>query len=129
MDMMALAGGLIALVLGIIGIVAWWGYFVKALMAGVPALLILGGALATYLGIEEIRDRKASETFDTGSKDIKDEVESLKEEIKTLKEEKKSAETEVKELKEEKKAPEKEPKESKEQKKDEKKAAEEAEKK
>ena len=56
--MMALLGGLIALILGIIGIIVWWAYFVKALMAGVPVMLILGGALATYLGIEEIKDKR-----------------------------------------------------------------------
>ena len=55
---MALAGGLIALILGIIGIIAWWPYFVKALAAGIPVVLLLGGALATYLGIEELKDRK-----------------------------------------------------------------------
>jgi len=38
--MAALVGGLISLVLGIIGIIIWWGYFVKALAAGIPALLI-----------------------------------------------------------------------------------------
>jgi len=88
--MMALLGGLVALILGIIGIIFWWGYFIKALMAGVPVMLILGGALATYLGIEEIKDKKAAESFDTGKDDLKHEVESLKEEIKELKEEKKS---------------------------------------
>jgi lipoprotein signal peptidase len=62
--MAALFGGLISLVLGIIGIIIWWGYFVKALAAGIPALLILGGALATYLGIEELKDRKSAEKFD-----------------------------------------------------------------
>lgn len=90
--MMALAGGLVALILGIVGIIVWWGYFIKALMAGVPAVLVLGGALATYLGIEEIRDRRASESFETGTTDLKGEVESLKEEIKGLKEEKKATE-------------------------------------
>ena len=44
--MAALAGGLVALVLGIIGISIWWSYFLKALAAGVPIMLILGGALA-----------------------------------------------------------------------------------
>jgi uncharacterized membrane protein YqjE len=87
--MMALAGGLIALVLGIIGLFVWWGYFLKALMAGLPAMFILGGALATYLGIEEIRDKRASESFDTSTGNLKHEVETLKEEIKGLKEEKK----------------------------------------
>lgn len=84
--MMALVGGLAALVLGIIGIIAWWAYFLKALMAGVPALLILGGALAAYLGIEEIKDKKASENFESNrEEELKQEVESLKQEIQTLK--------------------------------------------
>jgi hypothetical protein len=86
--MMALVGGLIALILGIIGIIVWWGFFLKALMAGVPVMLILGGALATYLGVEEIKDKKASETFDTEKDDLKREVDSLKEEIKGLKDKK-----------------------------------------
>jgi uncharacterized membrane protein YqjE len=83
--MMALVGGLIALILGIIGIIIWWGFFLKALMAGVPVMLILGGALATYLGIEEIKDKKASETFETDKDDLKREVNSLKKEISDLK--------------------------------------------
>lgn len=90
--MMALAGGLIALILGIIGIIAWWPYFVKALAAGIPLVLILGGALATYLGIEELKDRKASESFETGPSGLQDEVQSLKEELKELKQEKEVAE-------------------------------------
>jgi len=83
--MMALAGGLIALILGIIGIIVWWGYFLKALMAGVPIMLLLGGALATYLGIEEIKDKRASESFDTEKDELKQEVQTLKEELKGLK--------------------------------------------
>ena len=83
--MMALAGGLVALVLGIIGIVVWWGYFLKALMAGIPVMLILGGALATYLGLEEMKDKKAAETFDTEKDDLKREVDTLKQELKELK--------------------------------------------
>jgi hypothetical protein len=86
--MMALVGGLIALILGIIGIILWWGYFLELLMAGVPLMLILGGALATYLGIEEIKDKKASESFTTGEDDLKKEVDSLKQEIKELKDKK-----------------------------------------
>jgi hypothetical protein len=87
--MTALLGGLVALILGIIGIIFWWGYFIKALMAGVPIILILGGALATYLGIEEIKDKKAADSFDTEKDDLKREVETLKDEIKGLKDDKK----------------------------------------
>jgi hypothetical protein len=83
--MMALAGGLVALVLGIIGIVVWWSFFLKALMAGIPVMLILGGALATYLGIEEMKDKKAADSFDTEKDDLKREVDTLKQELKDLK--------------------------------------------
>jgi len=84
--MMALAGGLVALILGIIGIIVWWSFFLKALMAGIPVMLILGGALATYLGIEELKDKKAAETFDTDKDDLKREVDTLKQELKEIKE-------------------------------------------
>jgi uncharacterized membrane protein YqjE len=88
--MMALAGGLVALILGIIGIVVWWTYFLKALMAGIPVMLLLGGALATYLGIEEMKDKKAAESFDTEKDDLKREVDTLKQELKDLKQEDKT---------------------------------------
>jgi uncharacterized membrane protein YqjE len=95
--MAALAGGLVALVLGIIGIIVWWGYFIKALMAGVPAMLILGGALAAYLGFEEIRDKRAAEAFDSTGSEIKGEVDSLKKELEDLKKEKEALEGQKKE--------------------------------
>jgi uncharacterized membrane protein YqjE len=88
--MMALAGGLVALILGIIGIVVWWSFFLKALMAGIPVMLILGGALATYLGIEELKDKKSAESFDTEKDDLKREVDTLKQELKELKDTKPS---------------------------------------
>jgi hypothetical protein len=86
--MAALAGGLAALILGIIGIILWWGHFLDLLMGGVPVMLILGGALAGYLGYEEIKDKKAAESFEDTGPDLKNEVESLKEEVKELKEDK-----------------------------------------
>ncbi|MBN1849060.1 MAG: hypothetical protein JW932_10805 [Deltaproteobacteria bacterium] len=86
--MMSLAGGIIALILGIIGLIFWWKSFIIVLMGCIPILLILGGALATYLGIEEIKDKSSSDDFNDDSNDLKSEVESLKEEIKGLKEEK-----------------------------------------
>lgn len=86
--MAALGGGLVALVLGIIGIIVWWGFFVKALLAAVPAMLILGGALAAYLGFEELKDKKnAPEAFDDTAS-LKSEVENLKNEVREMKSEK-----------------------------------------
>ena len=98
--MMSLIGGIIALILGIIFIIQWFGLFVKGLMATLPALFILGGALAAYLGIEELKDRSASESFDDDTSELKSEVESLKEEIKEIKEEKETT-TDEEEKKEE----------------------------
>lgn len=94
--MAALAGGLAALVLGIIGIIIWWGEFIDLLMGGVPIMLILGGALAAYLGFEEVKDKKNAETFDEDPANLKTEVETLKEEIKELKEDKKEVGSEEK---------------------------------
>jgi len=92
--MAVFAGGLAALVLGIIGIFAWWGEFILILKGAIPVIFILGGALATYLGFEEIKDKGTTETFDDTSSDLKQEVESLKEELKELKDDKKEPEAE-----------------------------------
>ena len=88
--MAALAGGLGALILGIIGIIAWWSQFIDLLMGSIPLMLVLGGALAAYLGYEEIKDKRAAKEFDDGKEsgtDLQKEVEQLREEIKTLKKE------------------------------------------
>ena len=89
--MAALAGGIAALVLGIILIIAWWGEFIDLLMGAIPIMLAMGGALAAYLGFEEIKDKRAAEDFEQTPDTLKSEVESLKEEIKELKEEKKKS--------------------------------------
>jgi hypothetical protein len=83
--MAALAGGLVALVLGIVGIIAWWDEFVVLLMGAIPIMLIFGGALAAYLGFEEIKDKQTSESFDAGKEDLQQEVETLRRELKELK--------------------------------------------
>jgi cell division protein FtsB len=90
--MAALAGGLAAVVLGIIGIIVWWSEFLRLVMGALPAMFILGGALAAYLGFEEIKDKKAAERLDDKSAELKKEVDSLKEEIKGLKDQKETKE-------------------------------------
>lgn len=59
--MTALVGGVIAVVLGLIGIIGWWGEFIDLLQGAVPVLLLLGGALAAYLGSEELKDKRRAE--------------------------------------------------------------------
>ena len=53
--MKILLGGIVALVVGIVGLIGWWADFVLVLKGVIPVLLVLGGALAIYLGIEEVK--------------------------------------------------------------------------
>ncbi len=79
------AGGIIALVLGILGIIFWWGNFIGLLLGAVPIMLLMCGALAVYLGLEEIKDKRAANTTAETTDSLKEEVASLKEEIQELK--------------------------------------------
>ncbi len=90
--MAVFAVGLVALVLGLIGIIGWSQDFLTILRGAVPLMLILGGALAAYLGYEEIKDKGTSDMDpDKNEDDLKKEVETLKEELKELKKEETSA--------------------------------------
>ena len=86
--MMSLLGGIIALVLGIISLIFWWGNFIDVLQGTLPVLFILGGILAAYLGTEELKERASTSGLQNETNELKSEVENLKEEIKVLKEEK-----------------------------------------
>ena len=55
--MAALVGGIVATIVGIVLIVVWWGSFLVILKGGIPIVLVLGGALAIYIGVDEIRDK------------------------------------------------------------------------
>jgi hypothetical protein len=58
--MKILIGGIVALVIGFIGLVIWWFEFLRVLKGVVPIILVLGGALAIYLGIEDIKTTSTS---------------------------------------------------------------------
>ena len=47
--------GVVLVVLGAWGIVTWWSLFVRALMAAVPALMIVVGVVLVVFFISEIR--------------------------------------------------------------------------
>ena len=92
--MKTLIGGAIAAALGLVGLVIWWGQFLMVLAGIIPAMLLLGGALAIYLGFDELKDSwNADETAEAPpesgeGEDVekyKKEIDELKEEIQTLK--------------------------------------------
>lgn len=53
---LSIIGGLIAIVLGVLGIMNWWTSFVEILKGIVPAILILGGLIAFFAGINEAKE-------------------------------------------------------------------------
>jgi len=52
----SIIGGGIAIILGILGLIGWWGDFITILKGGVPILLLLGGIISLMAGISEIRE-------------------------------------------------------------------------
>ena len=58
--MKILLGGIVALIIGVVGLVFWWFEFLRILKGVVPIIFVLGGALAIYLGIEDIKTTSAS---------------------------------------------------------------------
>ncbi len=98
--MKTLIGGAIAAALGLIGFVIWWEQFLIVLAGIVSAMLLLGGALAIYLGFDELRDSwksdEATEPSSEGSEGVgageeveqyKKETDDVKEDIETLEKE------------------------------------------
>jgi hypothetical protein len=89
--MKTLIGGAAAAVLGIIGLAIWWKPFLQLLAGAIPFALLSGGALAIYLGFDELKDtwKTKEESFGGPAVDeYKEEVEKLKKEVEELKSEK-----------------------------------------
>jgi hypothetical protein len=89
--MKTLIGGAAAAVLGIIGMAVWWKPFLQLLAGAIPFGLLSGGALAIYLGFDELKDtwKNKDDSFSspgTGEVDsYKKEVDDLKKEVEDLK--------------------------------------------
>ena len=85
--MNTLIGGAIAAVLGLIGIVVWFPQFLTVLAGTIPIMLLLGGALAIYLGIDELKDTWSKGETEATDVEPAEDVEQYKQEISELKEE------------------------------------------
>jgi len=82
--MKTLIGGAISAVLGIVGLAVWWSSFLNIIAGVLPIILLLGGALALYLGFDELKESwKQDEGVDEDySKQRIDELEKEVEELK-----------------------------------------------
>lgn len=87
--MSLLAGGVIGTILGLISLIFWWGDFLTILKGAIPISLLLGGALAVYVGIDEIQDkiREERQRQDDELEKAKEEIESAKAEAERYREE------------------------------------------
>lgn len=78
--MSLLMGGVVVAVLGLISLIFWWADFISIIRGAFPISLLLGGALAVYVGIDEIQDKIREERQRQNEK-----LESAKEEIEMVK--------------------------------------------
>ena len=91
-------GGIVSVILGVIGFAFWWNAFIIILEGGIPILLILGGILAVYVGLDSMQDKvreerqkqdeslaKAHEEIEQVkalSEQYREEIEKLREQVK-----------------------------------------------
>jgi len=85
--MKTLVGGAVAAALGLIGLGFWWKEFLIVLGGTIPAVLLLGGGLAIYLGFDEMKDTWKKEEPAASPAVSSDEMEKYKSEISDLKKE------------------------------------------
>ena len=82
--MSLLIGGAVAVIIGLIGLILWWVDFLIILKGGIPIILILGGVLGVYIGLDEIQDklREEIEMIRAQAEQYREELEKLKENAK-----------------------------------------------
>jgi hypothetical protein len=95
--MVVFLGGIVAAVFGFILLIVWWGPFLQLLAGALPIMLVFGGAIAAYLGYDEVKEKlpyfgkKAEESSPEGgtvqAANYKEEAEKYKAEAERLKSE------------------------------------------
>ena len=98
--MQVLIGGVIAAVLGFIGLIAWGSEFLTILKGGIPIILLLGGALAIYVGVDEMKDQmQEKKDLQKDQQQKQDELDKAKAELEKAKAEADKLKSEIKKSK------------------------------
>ena len=93
--MSLLISGIVSVILGVIGFTLWWDAFVVILRGGIPIMLIIGGILAVYVGLDAMQDRLKEERLKQEEKlertreeieQVKAQAEQYREELERLRE-------------------------------------------
>jgi len=93
--MSLLIGGVISAIFGLISLIFCWSDFMTIVKGAFPIFLLLGGALAVYVGIDELQEKireerqRQEEKFEKAQEEIelvKAQAERYKEELDRLKE-------------------------------------------
>jgi hypothetical protein len=98
--MLLLIGGIVSGILGVIGFSLWWDAFLLILKGGVPIMLILGGVLAVYVGLDAMQDKIREERRSQDEK-----LEKAQEEIERVKAQSQQYLEEIEKLREQTKDP------------------------
>jgi cell shape-determining protein MreC len=59
--MSLLIGGVISAIFGLISLIFFWSDFMTIIRGAFPIFLLLGGALAVYVGIDELQEKEREE--------------------------------------------------------------------
>lgn len=95
--MSLLIGGIISAIFGLISLIFFWPDFMTIIRGSLPIFLLLGGALAVYVGIDELQEKereerqRQEEKLEKAQKELESmrvQAELYKEELNKLKESK-----------------------------------------
>lgn len=78
--MSLLIGGAISAIIGLVSLIFFWFDFINILKGSLPIFMLMGGALAVYVGIDEMQERNREERHRQEEK-----LESAQKEIETIK--------------------------------------------
>jgi len=93
--MSLLLGGVISAIFGLVSLIFFWPDFMTLIRGAFPIFMLLGGALAVYVGIDELQEKnreerhRQEEKLERAHKEIesmKEQAERYKEELNRLKE-------------------------------------------